>query len=167
MRVLAVLVALVACAALLFAVGGSSPEISSTFKMKFDGKYVGGVTKISGLGDSTRVITAVVQGKTIKSAGTTSFGTDRGFIVIKQLNNSALSNNAALAEWYAASHAAANGVEKNFIIDIMGENNHVTAAYLVYHAKPVSFTTEVGSDGKIYNVFKFTATLIERDHSVV
>ena len=167
MRVLAVFVVLVACAALLFAAGGSAPEISSAFKMKVDGKYVGGVAKISGLGDSTRVISAVVQGKTIKSAGAASFGTDRGFLVIKQINNSALSNSAALAEWYAASHAAANGVEKNFIIDIMGENSRVTAAYLVYHAKPAGFTTEVGSDGKTYNVFKFTATLIERDHSVV
>jgi len=172
MRVLAAFVVLVACAALLFATAGSTPEISSKFKMKADGKYIPAITQMSGFGDSTHVISAVVQGNTIKSAGATSFGTDNGYLVVKQLNSSMPSygwgsNYNALANWHAASQAAANGVEKDFIVEIIGENDHVVAMYKVFHAKPMSFTKEAGSDGNTYNVFKFKITFLERDFEVV
>lgn len=171
MRFLAVLMALAICAALLFATGGA-PAISSKFRMKADGKYIGGVAYMSGFGDSSKVITATVQGKQIKSAGPTSYGDSRGLVVVKQLNSSALppsmpsSNTGALEKWYQDSQAAPGGLAKDFVVETLDEQGMVSALYKAYGAVPVRFTKETGADGKAYNVFSFTVNGIERDYEV-
>jgi phage tail-like protein len=151
------------------------PYKNFKFRVKWDGKYVAGISKVSGLKRSTEVVEHREGGDpstSRKSAGLSSFDA----ITIER----GLTQDSAFEDWAnqvwklgagLGAESALNEFRKDIVIELYNEAGQLVRAYKVYRCWPSEFVGLPNLDANNASVAIESITLQnegwERDASVV